>query len=164
MKSRYRLAAGWLWCACAALLAMWSASGATDDAAQLDRRFRSTTLTIATPDARVHTFSVWVADDPARRARGLMFVKRLDPDRGMLFLYEHPQRISMWMKNTYIPLDMLFFDAEGRIVHVAADTEPHSLATVDSREPAIGVIELNAGTAAKLNIRPGARITLAHDR
>lgn len=163
MKPRAARAAAWVWCLCSALLMTWSAPAICEDAdaAQLDRLFRRSTLKIATPDARLHTFKVWVADDPARRARGLMFVKHLAADEGMLFLYEQPQIISMWMKNTFIPLDMLFFDAEGRIVHVAANAEPHSLATIGSREPAMGVIELNAGTAAKLHIRPGARVILA---
>ena len=128
------------------------------DAAQLDRIFKKSSLQIATPDARLHKFRVWVADTYERRARGLMFVKHLADDEGMLFIYEQSQPISMWMKNTFIPLDMLFVAADGKIVRVAANTKPHSLDTIDSQGDAIAVIELKAGTAERLRIAQGARV------
>ena len=124
----------------------------------LDQAFQRSTLQIATPDARLHPFRIWIADDDARRARGLMFVKHLDQDDGMLFIYPQPQPIAMWMKNTYIPLDMLFVAADGRVENVVENTEPLSLKTIESRGPVIAVIELNAGTAAKMKIGPGARV------
>jgi uncharacterized protein len=129
-----------------------------DDARELDRMFPRATLKIATPDARLHTFKVWVAEDESRRARGLMYVRGLADDEGMLFIYPQAQHIGMWMKNTLIPLDMLFVAADGRIAHVVANTTPHSLETVESKGPALAVIELKGGAAAKLNIRPGARV------
>jgi len=128
------------------------------DARQLDRLFPRSSLQIATPDARLHTFAVWVADDAARRARGLMFVRELADDAGMLFVYPSTQPVAMWMKNTFIPLDMLFVNAEGAIVHVVENTEPHSLETILSTQPVLAVIELKAGAAARLKIRPGARV------
>ncbi|HEY4366435.1 MAG TPA: DUF192 domain-containing protein [Steroidobacteraceae bacterium] len=140
-----------------ALLAMpLSLFAAPTDAEQLDRMFERSTLQIATPDARLHTFHIWIADNDARRERGLMFVRQLEPDAGMLFIYESPQSIAMWMKNTKIPLDMLFVAANGRVMRVAEHTEPESLKTIESGSNVIGVIELNAGTAAKLNIKAGA--------
>lgn len=140
----------------AALLA--SNLAAASDSAQLDRMFERGTLQIATPDARIHRFRVWVADNDMRRARGLMFVKALEDDQGMLFLYPAQQTISMWMKNTYIPLDMLFIDNEGKIVHVVQNTKPLSLDTIESTQPASAVLELKGGTAERLKIGPGARI------
>jgi uncharacterized protein len=136
----------------------FEATADTADGAQLDRVFRRSTLQIATPDARLHTFKIWIADDNERRARGLMFVKELAQDEGMLFVYEQPQPIGMWMKNTFISLDMLFVAADGRVLNVAEKTEPHSLKTIESKGDAIGVIELKAGTAAKLHIAKGARV------
>src|SRR4030095_10599486 len=78
---------------------------ATADEAMLDRYFERSTLQIATPDARLHNFNIWVADQPSRQQRGLMHIRTLAPDSGMLFIYPNPHRISMWMKNTYVPLD-----------------------------------------------------------
>lgn len=76
----------------------------------------------------------------------------------MLFVYDAPQTIAMWMKNTFISLDMLFIRADGRVARVVANTKPHSLNTIESGEHVLGVLELKAGTAAKLNIRAGARV------
>jgi uncharacterized protein len=130
----------------------------TPDSTQLDRAFRQSTLQIATPDARLHTFKVWIADDNERRARGLMFVKQLADNEGMLFVYEEAQRISMWMKNTFISLDMVFIAADGKVINVAENTQPQSLTTVESDGDAIGVVELKGGTAARLRIAKGARV------
>lgn len=140
----------------AALLA--SNLSAASDSAQLDRMYERSTLQIATPDARIHRFRIWIADNDMRRARGLMFVRALEDDQGMLFLYPAEQTISMWMKNTYIPLDMLFIDGSGKIVHVAHNTKPLSLETIESMQPASAVLELKGGTAERLKIAPGARV------
>jgi uncharacterized membrane protein (UPF0127 family) len=129
-----------------------------NDAATLDRIFPRSTLQIATPDARLHTFQVWIAEDDARRARGLMFVRALGEQEGMLFIYGEEQPVSMWMKNTYISLDMLFVGADGRVERVVENTEPESLKTIESKAPVLAVVELKAGTAARLKIRPGARV------
>ena len=76
-----------------------------------------------------HVFQVWLADTPQRQAQGLMFVRSLPELRGMLFVHEEPRAISMWMKNTYIPLDMVFIGAQGRIQQIVEQTTPHSLDT-----------------------------------
>ena len=143
---------------CITLVAPSSAHADTTGAAQLDRLFRKDTLQIATPDARLHSFKVWLADDPERRARGLMFVKHLADNEGMLFIYEQPQPVGMWMKNTFIPLDMVFVAADGKVIRVVENTEPHSLKTIESNGDALGVVELKAGTAARLRIAKGARV------
>jgi len=144
--------------AIATLLLTQPASAESSDARQLNQLFPKSTLQIATPDARLHTFKVWLADTNERRARGLMFVKELADDEGMLFIYPVPQRIAMWMKNTYIPLDMLFVDASGKVLQVAANTTPHSLNTIESTDDVTAVIELKASTAKRLHIAKGARV------
>jgi uncharacterized protein len=131
---------------------------ANTDEAMLDRYFERSSLQIATPDARLHTFNIWVADREARQQRGLMHVRSLAPDAGMLFIYARPQTLSMWMKNTYVPLDMLFVRADGRVDSIVENTKPESLAVIASERPVVAVIELNAGTAARLKIRPGAQV------
>ena len=131
---------------------------ARSDAQQLDSRFARSTLQIATPDAKLHKIDVWIADNDARRARGLMFVDDMSDDAGMLFIYPQPQDISMWMKNTHLSLDMLFVNADGRVHRVVANTKPMSLDTISSDGSVLAVIELKAGSAARMKIRPGARV------
>ncbi|HEY6644730.1 DUF192 domain-containing protein [Povalibacter sp.] len=139
-------------------LSIASADSGRDDAKALDRDFPRSTLQIAGLDAKLHPIRVWVADNETRRARGLMYVREMAADEGMLFIYPRAQRIAMWMKNTVLPLDMLFVAADGRIIRVAANTRPQSLETVESGADALGVIELNAGIAEKLNIRAGSQV------
>lgn len=105
-----------------------------------------------------HPFRVEIARTPQERAQGLMFRKSLAPDRGMLFEFERPQVVAFWMKNTLIPLDMLFVDAAGRIIGIHRDAVPLSLAAILSPGPVRGVIEVAGGTAARLGIRPGDRV------
>lgn len=134
-------------------------SGASEvTSSDMDRVFRRSTMQIATPDARLHHFNPWIADDDQRRARGLMFIKQLRPDDSMLFIYPQPMPVSMWMKNTYVSLDMLFVAADGKVVRVVENTEPLSLKTIESGGTVRGVIELPAGTAAKLKIVAGAQV------
>ena len=102
-----------------------------------------------------HRFTVNVAATPEQQQRGLMFVRSLAPDRGMIFTYDPPQNVAFWMKNTFIPLDMLFIRADGRIARIAANTVPHSLDPVPSREPVVAVLEIRGGRAAELGVRAG---------
>ena len=111
-------------------------------------------VTIATEtDAKM--FTVEIADTEDLRARGLMFRQRLPEDRGMLFDFGAPRQVSMWMKNTYISLDMLFIREDGTIAYIAENTVPKSLDTIGVQEPVLGVLELAGGTARKLGIRSG---------
>ncbi len=96
-----------------------------------------------------------LADDGTERARGLMFRKSLPEHGGMLFDFGAEQPVAMWMRNTYIPLDMLFVDMAGRVVHIARETTPLSEATITADRPVRGVIELAGGEAARLGIEPG---------
>ncbi len=114
-------------------------------------------LTIVTKEGR-HAFQVEIARNDAERAQGLMFRRNLAPDRGMLFDFGRVQPISMWMQNTYIPLDMIFIRADGTIARVAENAEPLSTRTIPSGEPVLAVLEVPGGTAARLGIKPGARI------
>jgi uncharacterized membrane protein (UPF0127 family) len=105
-----------------------------------------------------HKFTVELATTPAQMEQGLMFRQRLAADAGMLFDYRAPAMASMWMKNTLIPLDMLFVDERGRIINIHERAVPGSLDPIAAAAPARAVIELNGGTAARLGIRPGDRV------
>ena len=120
--------------------------------------FPSGTLTIADGRKVKHTFTVWLADTPQRKSQGLMFVRSLPATRGMLFVYEQPHDISMWMKNTYIPLDMVFIDASGRILQIVEQTTPHSLDKIRSNAPARAVLEIGGGEAKRLGLHPGQQV------
>lgn len=101
-------------------------------------------------------FSVEVADDPAGRAKGLMFREHLAPAEGMLFLYERPQPARFWMKNTLIPLDMIFTDVTGTVTRVHANAIPRDETAIDGGAGVFAVLEINGGLAARMGIAPGA--------
>ncbi len=103
-------------------------------------------------------FSVAVADDNAERAQGLMHVESMPASRGMLFVYDREQPVAFWMKNTLIPLDMVFADAEGRVIKVHDNAVPGDLTGIPSDGPAQFVLEINGGTAESLGIAPGAEM------
>ena len=106
----------------------------------------------------VHTFQVWIAADDQSRERGLMYVRELPPGQGMLFLFGRPRYVSFWMKNTYLSLDMAFIGADGRVVNVAREVAPLSEDPVASAAPVSAVLELVAGTAARIGLAPGDRV------
>jgi uncharacterized membrane protein (UPF0127 family) len=107
-------------------------------------------------------FRVEVVDTDETRARGLMFRTEMAADQGMLFDFRREESVAFWMKNTYLPLDMIFVRADGKIRSIAADTTPLSEAPVAAGGPVRFVLEVNAGTAARLGIRPGD--TIVHPR
>lgn len=117
----------------------------------------SETLEIATKSG-VHVFAVEVARTDAERAKGLMFRRALPEGRGMLFDFEREGPVAMWMKNTFIPLDMMFIQSDGRILRIAENTEPQSERIIPSGGPVIAVLEVIGGTARKLGIAPGDRV------
>ncbi|NQU58386.1 MAG: DUF192 domain-containing protein [Rhodospirillales bacterium] len=119
--------------------------------------FELSELTVVTANDR-HHFRIEVAKTRVAHARGLMERQHMDDDAGMLFDFVKPQQIHMWMKNTFIPLDMLFIDSSGIIVGIAANTTPQSLAVIASPGPALAVLELNGGTALLLRITVGDRV------
>src|SRR5918911_1560632 len=115
------------------------------------------TLEIATKTG-VHIFSVEMATTEDEKQKGLMYRRELADGRGMLFDFSPEQQISMWMKNTYISLDMIFIRADGRILRIAENTEPMSTKIISSGGLARGVLEVIAGTAQKYGIQPGDRV------
>lgn len=106
----------------------------------------------------VQVFAVELATTDEERATGLMYRKELADGKGMLFDFSPEQEVSMWMKNTYISLDMIFIGADGRITRIAENTEPLSTRIISSHGLARAVLEVPAGTAQKYGIRPGDRV------
>mgnify|MGYP002817248391 FL=1 len=119
--------------------------------------FGKSTISIVSGD-KTHSFRVELALTHQQQMQGLMFRRRMAPDAGMLFVYKREEPIAMWMKNTYIPLDMLFIARDGKIVKIAERTVPLSQATISSGGEVVAVLELNAGTASRLGIGPGDRV------
>lgn len=138
--------------AAAFLFALFVAVGA----AALER-FETSELSIETANG-TYDFHVEIAKTQSQQAQGLMFRRSMPPDAGMLFVYDTPQPASFWMKNTFIPLDMLFIGADGRIVNIRARTVPQSLTPVTSAGKVLAVLELNGGTTARLGITAGDRV------
>ncbi len=106
----------------------------------------------------VHVFSVELATTEEEKTTGLMYRKELPDGKGMLFDFTPEQQVSMWMKNTYVSLDMIFIRADGRILRIAENTEPMSTKIISSGGLAKGVLEVVAGTAQKYGIQPGDRV------
>ena len=121
------------------------------------QKFPASELTVVSANGP-HRFKVEVAETPAQMEQGLMFRTSLAPDAGMLFIYPQPTVATMWMKNTLIPLDMLFVDVQGRIVNIRQRAVPQSLDVISAAAPVRAVIELNGGTAARLGIEPGDKV------
>lgn len=120
-------------------------------------RLKIAPLDIATAKGDFH-FKVEVADTPASRERGLMFRRTLAADRGMLFDFKFSQTVSFWMKNTLIPLDMLFIGADGRIVSIARDARPMDETAISSAGPVVAVLELRGGRATEIDAEPGDKV------
>jgi uncharacterized protein len=120
--------------------------------------FPRTTLDIVSQGHRDH-FDIWIANTPARQEQGLMFVRDLPADEGMLFPQDAPQVANFWMKNTYIPLDMVFVGEDGRIAKIIANATPFSLAVLSSDVPVIAVLEIDGGEAQRLGIQVGDRVS-----
>lgn len=107
-----------------------------------------------------HRFTVWIAADDKAREKGLMFVRELPPDRGMLFVFDYPQEVAFWMKDTYLPLDLVFIDRSGRVLNIAPNAKPLSLEPIPSEGPVVAVLEVLAGTARNIGLTPGNRVIL----
>ena len=118
-------------------------------------------LTIRTATG-THKFSVEVAATPAEQEKGLMFRRTLAPDRGMIFPYDPSQNVAFWMKNTLIPLDMVFIRSDGHVARIAANTVPMSLEPVPSGEPVAAVLEIAGGRAAQIGMKSGDLVEWVH--
>jgi len=114
-------------------------------------------LTVTSGDM-VHRFQVEIAATDSQRSMGLMFREEMAADHGMLFLFDTEGDRYFWMKNTPLPLDIIYIGANGEIVSIAPDTTPFSLSTIPSGGPAQFVLEINAGLSKKLGIKPGDRV------
>src|SRR5215469_775608 len=152
----------WCW------LAMVAAACVSTVAAQESQRpldlatFPRTTLQITHQESgapRTYSFQIWIADTPARAEQGLMFVNDLPETMGMVFPVAPPRVENMWMKNTYIELDMLFIDGHGRVTKIIQRAAPLSLQTLSSDSPVAAVLELKGGQAAKLGLQAGDTVT-----
>lgn len=149
VAGRYRLRA-WLWVV-ASFIALCAVGIGSARAANVQP------LEIVTKNG-VHVFSVEMATTEQEKETGLMYRKALADGKGMLFDFSPEQEVSMWMKNTYISLDMIFIKADGRILRIAENTEPLSTKIIPSNGPVKGVLEVIAGTAQKYGIEPGDRV------
>ena len=137
----------------ALVMAVWAVAGGVQAQATFDRSM----LTIETLGAS-HEFDIELALTPAQQSQGLMFRRQMAPNAGMLFYHRRDTVATMWMRNTFLPLDMLFVAADGRIVHIAERTVPQSLTTISAGKPVRAVLEVNAGTVRRLAIRSGDRL------
>ena len=124
----------------------------------LDGDFERATLIVDADNGAQHELRIYLALEFDQQRRGLMFVRNMPKDTGMLFVYEDSNIRSMWMKNTYIPLDLVFARTDGTVASIIHDTQPLSLTPLASVEPVTYVLELNAGTARRLNIGQKSRI------
>jgi uncharacterized protein len=120
--------------------------------------FPQSLLAIRTASGKVVNFKIWTADRPSRQEQGLMFVRDIDDHAGMLFIFQPARQITMWMKNTYLSLDLLFIDATGRIDYIARRATPLSTDIISDPRPVSAVLELKGGIADGFGIQVGDRV------
>jgi len=139
------------------LLALVTVAALCAPAAIAASRLRTEPLDVVTARGAFH-FTVEIADNPKAREKGLMFRKSLAPDRGMLFDFKSPREVAFWMKNTLIPLDMVFIAPDGRIVSIAREAAPLSEVPIPSGGVVLGVLEVRGGRAAEIGAAPGDKV------
>ncbi len=152
MRKSSSIVAALLW-ACTVLTG--SSSGAQETAPEALSAFPQSLLAIRTTAGKVVNFKIWTADNPRREEQGLMFVRDMDEHAGMLFLFPGNPQPVMWMKNTYLSLDLLFISAQGRIEYIAAQATPLSLSMIHSPKPSLAVLELKGGASERLGLKVG---------
>ena len=140
-----------LWAAVAVIFFLAASASVPVQGSALD------SLEIVTATGR-HAFQVEIADNDATREHGLMDRRYMAPDHGMLFEFDREEPVSFWMKNTYIPLDMIFIAPSGVVTHIAANAEPLSERVIPSGSPCIAVLELNGGMAASIGLKVGDKV------
>jgi uncharacterized membrane protein (UPF0127 family) len=148
-------------CAIALLLAAIAVSHAQSGPLEDLANFPRTTLEILHGKSKKEArhFDVWIADNPGREEQGLMFVRDLPATQGMLFPQKKPRKMSMWMKNTYIELDIVFVGEKGAIDKIIEHAKPLDLTTLNSDQPVTAVLELKGGEAARQELKVGDRVT-----
>ncbi len=122
--------------------------------------FEQAYLSVSASGNQCIELKVYLANTERQKGQGLMFVRKLSALEGMLFRYDQPSRITMWMKNTYVPLDMVFADATGTITGIANNTRPLSTQRITSPDDSIWVLEVNAGFSRKWRIKSGDKLQL----
>jgi len=142
------------WCMLSAQSAEYDFDGTVDEA------FDKTALIISASANACYLFDVYLALTTDQHRRGLMFVRDLPDTSGMLFVYRQSRILSIWMKNTYIPLDLVFFAADGRIVNIHENAQPHTLDSRQSAEAVNYVLELNGGISERLQIDTNSQVIL----
>ena len=129
--------------------------------AQTEIKMRRDTLTLHTAGG-AHRIDIEVAETDREQQHGLMFRQSLGDSEGMLFPYQKPRELTMWMRNTFISLDMIFIRGDGTVHRVADDTEPFSERIISSEGDVMAVLEMKAGSARRLGIKPGDRVEYKH--
>ena len=124
----------------------------------LDAAFERDVAILIGKESGCHRFDIYLALTGEQQRRGLMFIRELPDTTGMLFVYRDDRTLSIWMKNTFLPLDVIFADAGGTVLNIHYSAEPQSLASMRSAGPARYVLEVNAGIADTYSIEPGSRI------
>lgn len=156
LSSRVARGATLFLCVCTLFMAAFAATTA-------EAKMRRDKLTLETTMGDV-VIDIEVAETPAEKSLGLMYRTNVPEKSGMLFPYPQPNEITMWMRNTYISLDMVFIRADGVVHRIEANTEPMSEKVIGSVGPVTAVLELAAGAAERLSLKPGARVRHAHFR
>ena len=144
----------------AVMILAWSTTIQSDELPDFEESFDKDVLIVESADEGCFRFDVYIAATSAQQQRGLMFVRDMPAMTGMLFIYRRASVRGIWMKNTYIPLDILFARGDGTITSIVANAEPLSLTSMSSSEPINFVLELNAGTAERLSIKVGSRFVV----
>ncbi len=157
MSARLRAAAALLYSAAWLFPAPAASDASGSDPLPLTA-FPREPVVIETRSARRHEFDAWRADTPRAREQGLMFVTGIGAGQAMIFVYDPPADVSMWMKNTLLPLDMLFVNSSGCVINIKQDARPGSLAIIPAGGLVALVVELRGGTAAALGIGAGDRV------
>ena len=133
-------------------------SGQSFTVVDLDRDLNKSSLIVSTSKKTCYLLSIWISHSIKEKARGLMYVRNMPEQSGMLFVYTESDQRSMWMKNTYIPLDIIFIKNSETISSIARNTEPLSLKNIRSIEPVNYVLEINAGMTKKMGIVPNDKV------
>ena len=120
--------------------------------------FPQSLLAIRTGSGKVINFKIWEADNPRREEQGMMFIRSMDEHTGMLFMFPENQPVRMWMKNTFVSLDLLFLNARGKIDYIATDATPESETIIGPETPEFAVLELKGGACEHFGIKVGDAI------
>jgi uncharacterized membrane protein (UPF0127 family) len=120
--------------------------------------FPQSLLAIRTSAGKVVNFKIWEADTPKREEQGMMFIREMDEHTGMLFMFPENKPVSMWMKNTYVSLDLLFMNAQGKIDYIAEKATPRSETIIGPPTPEFAVLELKGGACERFGIKVGDKV------